>query len=144
MILIVDRGSQYTHVIWRSCRELGFEGKIVPKDVSEKDLLSAKAIILSGGPSSVAKDKFFSLPSAIKKTKKPLLGICLGHQLIAHTLGGKVVKGKNAEYGISKIEVDSQGVLLSGLPKSFSAWVSHFDEVKKMPEGFVALAHSDT
>lgn len=143
-ILIVDMGSQYTHVIWRTCRELGFEGKIVPKDVPEKELLAADAIILSGGPSSVTKDKFYSLPSAIKKTTKPLLGICLGHQLIAHTLGGKVVKGKNAEYGISKIEVDKPGVLLAGVPPSFNAWVSHFDEVKEVPKGFAALAHSDT
>jgi len=143
-ILIVDMGSQYTHVIWRTIRELGHEGKIVQKEISEPELLAADAVVLSGGPSSVTKDNFHSLPSFIKNTKKPLLGICLGHQLIAHTLGGKVVKGKNAEYGLSKIEVDSGGVLLHGVPLHFNAWVSHFDEVAKMPAGFVSLAHSDT
>jgi len=143
-ILIVDMGSQYTHVIWRTCRELSHEGKIVPKDVSRAKLDAAEAVVLSGGPSSVTKDNFNSLHGLIRETKKPLLGICLGHQLIAHSLGGKVVKGKNAEYGISKIEVDKPGTLLSGLPSSFNAWVSHFDEVAKMPTGFASLAHSAT
>ncbi len=143
-ILIVDMGSQYTHVIWRTLRDLGHEGKIAPKDVPASELAAAEAIILSGGPSSVTTDNFHSLPAQIKKADRPVLGICLGHQLIAHTLGGKVVKGKSAEYGVSKIEVDEPGVILEGLPASFNAWVSHFDEVKKMPVGFVRLAHSDT
>jgi GMP synthase (glutamine-hydrolysing) len=143
-ILIVDMGSQYTHVIWRTVRDLGQEGKIVPKTVARSDLDASQAVILSGGPSSVTKDKFFALPEFIKTPGKPILGICLGHQLIAHTLGGKVVKGKNAEYGISRIEVDAPGVLLEGVPTQFNAWVSHFDEVAQMPEGFASLAHSDT
>jgi GMP synthase (glutamine-hydrolysing) len=144
MVLIVDMGSQYTHVIWRAVRDLGRVGKIVPKQVSAGELSGADAVILSGGPSSVTNDQFYNLPAQIRKADRPILGICLGHQLIAHTLGGKVVKGKNAEYGISKIEVDRPGVILDGLPQSFNAWVSHFDEVAKMPAGFVALAHSDT
>jgi GMP synthase (glutamine-hydrolysing) len=143
-ILIVDMGSQYTHVIWRTVRDLGREGKIVQKDVSASELAGSEALILSGGPSSVSKDKFSSLPAQIKKADKPMLGICLGHQLIAHTLGGKVVKGKNAEYGLSQIIVDEPGVLLAGVPSPFNAWVSHFDEVAKMPKGFTALALSDT
>ena len=143
-ILIVDMGSQYTHVIWRTVRDLGREGKIVPKGVPAKELSSSEAIILSGGPSSVMVDDFFSLPAQIKKADRPLFGICLGHQLVAQTLGGKVVTGKSAEYGVSKIEIDKSGALLSGLPKHFNAWVSHFDEVKKMPAGFSRLAHSET
>jgi GMP synthase (glutamine-hydrolysing) len=143
-ILIVDMGSQHTHVIWRTGRDLGREGKIVPKKVSREELDSSEAVILSGGPSSVTKDDFYSLPDFILSFSKPILGICLGHQLLAHTLGGKVVKGKNAEYGLSKIDVDAPGILLDGLPSSFNAWVSHFDEVKEMPPGFVSLAHSDT
>ncbi len=143
-ILIVDMGSQYTHVIWRAVRDLGREGKIVPKEAAASKLSDSDALILSGGPSSVTTDQFYNIPAQIKKAGRPMLGVCLGHQLIAHTLGGKVVKGKSAEYGISKIEVDRQGVILDGLPKAFNAWVSHFDEVVKMPGGFVALAHSET
>jgi len=145
-ILIVDMGSQYTHVIWRTVRDLGHDGKIVPKTVPRAELDEAEAVILSGGPSSVTKDNFHFLPGFIREKPdgKAVLGICLGHQLLAHTLGGVVVKGKNAEYGISRIEVDAPGVLLSGLPASFNAWVSHFDEVNGMPKGFISLAHSDT
>ena len=145
-ILIVDMGSQYTHVIWRTCRDLGHDGKIVQKTVARAELDAADAVILSGGPSSVTKDNFHDLPGFIKSKPdiKAVLGICLGHQLLAHSLGGEVVKGKNAEYGISRIDVDKPGALLEGVPASFNAWVSHFDEVKKMPEGFVSLAHSDT
>jgi GMP synthase (glutamine-hydrolysing) len=143
-ILIVDMGSQYTHVIWRTVRDLGHDGTIVHKDFPSKELSGANAVILSGGPSSVTKDNFHSLPAFIRASQVPILGICLGHQLVAHTLGGKVVKGKSAEYGISKIVVDNPGVLLKGMPPSFSAWVSHFDEVVQMPEGFTSLAHSDT
>jgi GMP synthase (glutamine-hydrolysing) len=143
-ILIVDMGSQYTHVIWRTVRDAGQDPKIVPKNIRPKELAEGSAIILSGGPSSVIKDNFFSLPTQIKKANKPLLGICLGHQLVAQSLGGVVMKGKSAEYGVSKIEVDSEGVILAGMPKSFNAWVSHFDEVVKMPPGFAKLAHSET
>ena len=143
-ILIVDMGSQYTHVIWRTVRDLGQEGKIVQKDIRPRQLSEGTAIILSGGPSSVTKDNFYSLPAKIKKADTPLLGICLGHQLVAQSLGGAVVKGKSAEYGVSKIDVDREGTILEGMPKSFNAWVSHFDEVVKMPPGFTQLAHSDT
>ena len=143
-ILIVDMGSQYTHVIWRTVRDAGQDAKIVQKDIRPRQLSEGAAIILSGGPSSVTKDNFFSLPRQIKKADRPLLGICLGHQLVAQSLGGAVVAGKSAEYGVSKIEVDSEGVILKGMPKSFNAWVSHFDEVVKMPPGFVKLAHSET
>jgi GMP synthase (glutamine-hydrolysing) len=146
MILIVDMGSQYTHVIWRTCRDLGQEGKIVPKAVARAELDASTAVILSGGPSSVAKDNFHALPDFIREKPdgKAVLGICFGHQLIAHTLGGKVVKGKNAEYGISRIDIDKPGMLLAGVPTPFNAWVSHFDEVQAMPKGFASLAHSET
>jgi GMP synthase (glutamine-hydrolysing) len=145
-ILVVDMGSQYTHVIWRAVRDLGQDGKIVPKTVARGELDAADAVILSGGPSSVTKDDFHFLPDFIRERPggKALLGICLGHQLIAHSLGGEVVRGKNAEYGISRVEIDKPGVLLEGVPTPFNAWVSHFDEVKRMPDGFSALAHSDT
>ena len=149
MITIIDMGSQYTHVIWRTVRDLGHEARIVQKNAPLQSLAPSAALILSGGPSSVNTDNFFDLPHAIKKIhgsewKMPLLGICLGQQLIAHVLGGKVQRGKSAEYGLSKITIDSSGTLLASLPREFSAWVSHFDEVVQPPAGFVVLAHSQT
>ena len=152
MILIVDLGSQYTHLIWRSLRDLSAESRIVGAGTPEKELLEADMLIVSGGPGSVEKDaytRYAECSAAIKKiaagTKGPvLLGICLGHQLIAHVLGGKVEKGSKAEYGFSRLAVDDKDLLFEGVPTEFKVWVSHFDEIKKLPKDFVKLAHSET
>ncbi|MFH1306083.1 MAG: GMP synthase subunit A [Candidatus Micrarchaeota archaeon] len=148
-ISIIDLGSQYTHVIWRSMRDIGVEAVIQKPTVPAADADFFDAYILSGGPSSVSKLK----PSAAHRllnlakegqSKKPILGICLGHQLMAHVFGGEIGKGTSAEYGISEIEIDKEGFLLENMPKKFNAWVSHFDEVKNLPPNFEALAHSST
>ena len=155
MILIVDNGSQYTHLIKRNMRDLGKTGEIVQNkkttllEIAEKN---PEAIILSGGPSSVTAGKNYVSEQIVNWVWKgdenwantPLLGLCWGHQLIAHVLGGKVDKGKSAEYGISKITVDDEDLLFRRVPKEFTAWVSHFDEIKELPEGFIPLAHSET
>jgi len=149
MIAVIDNGGQYTHVIWRSVRELGFEVEVFPKETPFASLPTPKAFILSGGPGSAYRDEFFVnrdiiLGVARGILRQPVLGICQGHQLIAHYLGGKVERGKSAEYGVQRIFVDEPDVLFKGLPQSFNAWVSHFDEVKELPPGFVALAHSES
>jgi len=151
MILIIDNGSQYTHLIKRNMRDLGKDAEMVPnKTTSIEEIVSKKpaAIILSGGPSSVTSGKNYVSEEIVKKVfggwDVPLLGLCWGHQVIALTLGGKVEKGTSAEYGLSKIFVDCEDLLFREVPREFTAWVSHFDEVKKLPEGFVSLAHSDT
>jgi len=157
MILIIDNGSQYTHLIKRNCRELGHDAEIVnakadysklPKDGIEK-------IILSGGPSSVYTDPP-NLSSAICEKARdgklgtpdrkpiPLLGICYGQQMIAHVFGAQVAKGASAEYGLGQITIDKEDMLFKGIPKTIRAWVSHFDEVKALPRGFERLAHSGT
>ncbi len=76
--------------------------------------------------------------------KLPLLGICYGHQMIAHTWGAKVAKGKSAEYGMGEVEIDKNDVIFKGIPKKLRVWVSHFDEVKELPKDFVKLAHSES
>lgn len=156
MILIIDNGSQYTHLIKRNCRDLDFEAEIVNNKTftySEFERLMSEnkieKIILSGGPSSVTAEDNGISEELIKRAEEgkinlPLLGICFGHQLIAHTLGGKVEKGKSAEYGIARISVDEEDEILRGIPKEINAWISHFDEVKQIPKEFISLAHSDT
>jgi GMP synthase (glutamine-hydrolysing) len=74
----------------------------------------------------------------------PVLGVCYGQQMIALVFGAKVAKGKSAEYGMGEVEIDSEDVIFKGVPKKIKAWVSHFDEVKELPKGFVKLAHSAT
>jgi GMP synthase (glutamine-hydrolysing) len=158
MIVIVDNGSQYTHLIKRNMRDLGKEAEIVQNKgrweeiVLQMGLKKPSALILSGGPSSVTFGDNGVSAQIIKKRVKgegglegvPLLGICYGHQLLSYELGGEVGKGASAEYGLGKVFVDSEDTLFKGVPSEFTAWVSHFDEVKKLPPGFVSLAHSKT
>ena len=148
MILIINNGSQYTHVIWRAVRDLGFEGEIVQPEVENEKLFAAEKVIMSGGPSSVYEMDLKANRTIIEAAasgayKNPVLGICFGQQAIAHVLGGKVEKGKSAEYGTMEISIDTPVGVLDGVPAKITAWVSHFDEVKVLPEGFVSLAHSD-
>ena len=151
MILIVDNGSQYTHLIKRNMRDLGKESETVNSKGAKLEEIEKKkpeAIILSGGPSSVYKGENGVSEEIVKRVSGgwdlPLLGICYGHQLIAYALGGEVAKGSAAEYGLGKVVVDREDLLFKGVPKEFQVWVSHFDEVKKLPSGFEALAHSST
>jgi GMP synthase (glutamine-hydrolysing) len=130
-------------------RDIGAEAVIHQPSISAADANFFDAYIFSGGPSSASEMKPNAAHRILRaakegKIRKPILGICLGHQLIAHELGGKIGKGASAEYGVGEIEVDKEGILLAGMPKKFRAWVSHFDEVKQMPPGFVALAHSQS
>ncbi|MFH0737860.1 MAG: GMP synthase subunit A [Candidatus Micrarchaeota archaeon] len=154
MILIIDNGSQYTHLIKRGCRELGFEAEMLYNKAGAGELdglleAGIAKIILSGGPSSVYSDPP-NLSSLICQRvrdggmKLPLLGICYGHQMIAHSFGAKVDKGKSAEYGLGEVSIESEDVIFKGVPKKIRAWVSHFDEAKELPAGFVKLARSGT
>lgn len=145
MIAIIDNGGQYTHLIWRTCRDLGHEAQVVGNKTSFAGIADSRAFILSGGPGSAYGDDFGVCAEVIGRCaadSTPLLGICMGHQLIAHVLGGKVARGKTAEYGIMEIEVGDENALFKGVPKKFNAWVSHFDEVKRLPAHFRPLAHS--
>jgi GMP synthase (glutamine-hydrolysing) len=154
MILIIDNGSQYTHLIKRNCRELGFDSEMLyakaPWEKVEEFMKSGIAkIILSGGPGSVYTDPPNLSSMICRKVKDeeimlPLLGLCYGHQMISHVWGAKVDKGKSAEYGMGEVEIDDEDILFKGVPKKFRAWVSHYDEAKELPKGFRKLAHSES
>jgi GMP synthase (glutamine-hydrolysing) len=153
MILIIDNGSQYTHLIKRNCRDFGYEAEMLyakaKYELLEEWLKSGiSRLILSGGPHSVYEEEPNLGTTVCEKIKAgemkmPLLGICYGHQMIAHVWGGKVAKGESAEYGMGEVEVADEDVLFKGVPRKLRVWVSHFDEVKKLPEGFDKLAHSE-
>jgi GMP synthase (glutamine-hydrolysing) len=154
MILIVDNGSQYTHLIMRVCRDMDYDSVIFNNSSEYERSVEPiedkiEFVILSGGPGSVyVGDNGLGEVIARKiisgEKKWPLFGICFGHQIIAHVMGVKVDKGKNAEYGISEIIVDNEDRIFKDIPKRFNAWVSHYDEVKAVPEGFIPLAHSES
>jgi len=143
-IVILDFGGQYAHLIARRVRECGAFSQILPPETPASALKDAAGIILSGGPQSVYDAGSPQADPAILEMGKPVLGICYGHQWIAHVLDGKVSGGKTKEYGHTQISVAQGGTLFEGLPNSFVVWMSHGDEVSELPSGFVTAASSDT
>jgi len=144
MILVLDFGSQYTQLIARRVRENKVYSKIVPYNISVAEIeeLNPKGLILSGGPLSVY-DKGAPLPNKeIFKLKKPILGICYGLQVITHMFGGQVKKTSKREFGRAEIFADSHKDLFGNLPSNFTCWMSHGDEVKKLPPGFAQIGHT--
>jgi GMP synthase (glutamine-hydrolysing) len=140
MIIIVDFGSQTTHLISRRLREMGSEVKIVHPENALKEInqTKAKGIILSGGPASVYGKNAESVDKNIFNLGIPILGICYGMQLMAYLLGGKVVHGRK-EYGPTKLKLkvrDEKLKIMNKLPKQFTVWMSHGDEVTKLPKTF--------
>ena len=144
-ILVLDFGSQYSHLICRRIREFSVYAELVPYDISYDKILQndPKGIILSGGPSSVYNSNAPRPDDRIFKTGLPLLGICYGHQLIVDKFGGKV-KRANKEYGSSLLTIDSDKDLLSGVGESIRAWMSHGDEAEDMPSGFRIIGHTES
>jgi len=147
-IVIVDFGGQYAHLIASRVRRFGYRSYIVSTDINPKNLLGAAGIILSGGPQSVYAQGSPQADPAILELGIPVLGLCYGHQWLAQALGGAVAPAKLKEYGLTEIvRVKSEKLkvksdLLAGLPERFSVWMSHGDEVKELPAGFVTIASS--
>lgn len=146
MILILNFGAQYAHLIARRIRELGVYSEILPCDVSLKEIgrLKPGGIILSGGPSSVYEHNAPIMDRKILGLGIPVLGICYGLQLIAKFAGGTVLAGKSKEFGKKEINVKNNGKLLRGLSKKEQVWMSHGDLVAELPKDFEVLASTDT
>ncbi|MDO8529760.1 MAG: gamma-glutamyl-gamma-aminobutyrate hydrolase family protein, partial [bacterium] len=131
-ILIIDLGSQYTLVIGRTLREMGFRSVIFsPKRADEwLENNKPKAIIFSGGSASVYEDGAPQVPKNVLKAKVPVLGVCYGMQWLADHFGGKVTPHReNKEYGETIVNFFSGDKLFSGLKKSGTVWASHGDSV---------------
>ena len=103
-ILILDFGGQYAHLIGRRVREAGAYSEILPPETPSSALKNAAGIILSGGPQSVYEKGSPQADPKIFDLGIPILGICYGHQWIAHALGGEVKPGKTKEYGMATIQ----------------------------------------
>jgi len=144
--LILDFGSQYTQLIARRVREKKVFSVIYPYHVSYDKILeiNPKAIILSGSPSNVYARHSPIPDKRIFDLGVPILGICYGLQLTAHVLKGRVKKVKHREYGYADLVVNKPAELFTGLPKQFQCWMSHGDQVTKLPNGFERLAHTRT
>ncbi len=137
MIAVLDYGSQFAHLIARRIRTLGVYTEIFPNTATAADLRkkNVEGIILSGGPRSVYENNAPTVDKRIFLLGVPVLGLCYGHQLIAHTLGGKVVPSSK-EYGKEFLTVIKKSRLLDGIAKKEQVWMSHGDSVTQLPQGF--------
>ena len=146
-ILILDFGSQFTQLIARRMRELGFYSFIMPGTASLERIekFEPKAIILSGGPSSVYEEGSPQLDAGfwkwVENKKLPILGICYGMQLMVQEFKGEIKSASKKEYGRMGVETQSGTKLFDGVTP-FKAWMSHGDETAKMPLGFQQIAKS--
>ncbi|HLC64677.1 MAG TPA: glutamine-hydrolyzing GMP synthase [Candidatus Nanoarchaeia archaeon] len=141
MILILNFGGQYCHLICRRIRDLGISAEILPSNASVDEIISKnpKGIIFSGGPASVYEPNAPSCNKEILHLGIPILGICYGLQLIAKLSSG-LVKQKKREYGKNTLEIKNHGTLLKGLKKREQVWMSHGDSVISLPKDFHILA----
>ena len=133
-IAVLDYGGQYAHLIANRVRRLGVYSEILPANARPEELKEYKALILSGGPQSVHAEGGLSCDPQILHMGIPVLGICYGHQVLTHELGGKVETGKKGEYGKATF-TPQQSPLFEGINEKEQVWMSHFDEVAALPEG---------
>ena len=148
VVLVVDFGAQYAQLIARRVREAKVYSEIVSHTISAAEIKARKpsAIILSGGPKSVHVDGAPKLDAEIYELGVPIFGICYGAQLIAQQLGGEVARGGKGEYGraiMRRIAGAKSTLLVDSIvdqSQDLSVWMSHFDAVTRVPEGFVATA----
>ena len=143
-IIVLDFGSQYSHLICRRIRDFSVYAELVPYDISLKELkkLNPKGIIFSGGPSSVYDSNAPTPTKEIFRLQTPILGICYGHQIIVNNFGGKV-KRVNKEYGSAVLSIDDNSDIFSGVGDSIRAWMSHGDEAKLVPDNFEIIGHTE-
>ena len=145
-ILIIDFGSQFTQLIARKIRELGVYSEILSHNNSNNiNLENVKGIILSGGPLNVYQDKKIKFDNTILKKNIPILGICFGHQIISKEFGGKVKQSKFREFGLAEVTKVKKSLLLKNFfdkKNKSKVWMSHADQVTKLPRGFKKVAYS--
>ena len=146
-IIIIDFGSQFTQLIARRIRELGVFSEIIShKKIKNKDIDSSiRGIILSGGPLNVYQINKYSFDKKIINLNIPILGICFGHQILSKLNGGRVKQSKHREFGLANIYKKSESLLTKNFfnkKKSKRVWMSHADQVSKLPRDFKVVASS--
>ncbi len=142
---VVDFKGQYNHLIWRRIIELGCEAELFEPNLSLDDVERRfDGLILSGGSYNLPEDLDkigYALEYALRYSK-PILGICLGHHIIAYAYGGKLSRS-NPEFGGVTVHVIDEDDILRGMGMKFTAWESHNVEVAEPPKNFKILAYSD-
>ncbi len=143
-VIVLDYGGQYSQLIARRVRDCGVFSELLAHHVPLEEIARRKprGIILSGGPASVYAEGAPPLERGLLELGVPVLGICYGMQLLVHELGGRVEQAEVGEFGRSDLHVSEPGVLLKGMPREQTCWMSHRDTVFEAPPGFTAMASS--
>jgi GMP synthase (glutamine-hydrolysing) len=145
-VLVLDFGSQFAQLIARRVRDQNVYCEIVRHDISVESIAARKpaAIILSGGPSSVYDEGAPHCDPKLFSLDIPILGICYGMQLTAHCMGGSVKPCPAREFGRARLQISNMEKLFAGFPAETDVWMSHGDQVDRLPTGFEALAGTPT
>ena len=145
-IVVIDFGSQYSHIIARRIRELKVYSEIFTASSTWETVrhINPKGVILSGGPASVYDPGAPRIPDWVFERDLPVLGICYGMQALVHQLGGEVVPGQAQEYGSAVLHQNGgEAPLFTELPPTFQVWMSHGDRIAALPPGFSSLAYTE-
>lgn len=150
-ILVLDFGSQYSHLITRRLRELNVYSEMLPCTQKLSELTwTPKGVILSGGPYSVYSPDAPHVDPAVFNLNVPILGICYGLQEIAWNHGKNVLAGEKREYGHANLRIDRhQGKsahiddLFAGIAEDTEVWMSHGDKLSHLPESFLTIATTE-
>jgi GMP synthase (glutamine-hydrolysing) len=140
-IIVINNYGQTCHLIHRAVRDLEQEVELVKNTSSIEEILAKEpdGLILSGGPTL---ERAGNCDQYVKELNLPILGICLGHQVMAKTYGGGVRTGAAGGYAAVEIEIIDEDEILKGLGPKTVVWASHADEVSSLPPDFVTLARS--
>ncbi|WP_297430675.1 glutamine-hydrolyzing GMP synthase [Clostridium sp.] len=144
LVLVIDFGGQYNQLIARRVREHNIYCEIVPytytlEKIKEKN---PKGIIFTGGPNSVLDEGAASIDKGVLELGVPVLGICYGHQLITHLLGGVVERAEVREYGKTEINLNKDSAIFKGIENDSICWMSHGYHASTLPEGFKIVANT--
>lgn len=142
-IVVLDFGGQYAHLIANRIRRLRVHTEIRSPATAVADLQDADGLILSGGPASVYDPQAPAYNPEILAMGKPMLGLCYGHQLLCHCLGGQVKRGATHEFGAAYLHVQKAEGVLAGLDARERVWMSHRDHVAALPPGFAVLGATE-
>ena len=142
-IVVLDFGGQYAHLIANRIRRLRVHAEIRSPETAVADLQDADGLILSGGPASVYDPEAPAYNPDILVMGKPMLGLCYGHQLLCHRLGGQVEMGETHEFGAAYLNVHKTEGVLTGLDARERVWMSHRDHVAALPPGFAVLGATE-
>ena len=145
-VIVIDFGGQYNQLVARRVRECNVYCEIYSYKTPLEKIkeMNPKGIILTGGPNSCYEEGAPGCGKELFELGVPVLGLCYGAQLMQHVLGGKVEKAPVREYGKTETYIDgSKDALFKGVEDKTIVWMSHFDYISKIGEGFEVIAHTD-